>query len=67
MQEVCYCGRAGEIEDRKPVLDGEGQRALRCSNCGHTDGLFWLSENARSLVFEEAARRAARRESPTAA
>jgi hypothetical protein len=65
MQEVCYCGRAGEIEDREPVRDG-GERALRCPECGHLDYLHSLSEDARALVFEEAERKATLR-GPTSA
>lgn len=56
MQEVCYCGRAGEIEDREPVRDGT-ERALRCPDCGHLDQLLWLSDDARRSVLKEAERR----------
>jgi hypothetical protein len=68
MQEVCYCGRTGEVEDREPVIDGEGG-ALRCPNdeCGHIDRLLWLSPENRRLVMEEAERRSALRRSPAAA
>jgi hypothetical protein len=68
MREVCYCGRMGEVENRTPVLEN-GKRALLCPNeaCGHTDRLEWLPDEARSLAFEEAERRRARRESAPAA
>lgn len=56
MQEVCYCGRTGEIEEREPVRDG-GEMALRCPDCGHLDHLRWLPEDARRLVLAEAERR----------
>ncbi len=58
MREVCYCGRTGEIEDREPVIDGEGG-ALRCPNdeCGHVDYLLWLSPENRRIVMKEAERR----------
>jgi hypothetical protein len=61
MQEVCYCGRSGGIEDREPVLDGDGKWALRCPDCGHVDHLPWLSEEAGLLLWGDARRR---RESP---
>ena len=57
MLESCYCGRTGEIEDREPVTTGDGERALRCPDCGHLDRLDWLPEEARRHVFEEAVRR----------
>jgi hypothetical protein len=59
VQEVCYCGRRGEIESREPVRDG-GVRALRCPDCGHLDDLSWIPDDARSSVFEEAERRGTR-------
>ena len=57
MPEICYCGRAGEIEDREPVTESDGVQALRCPDCGHLDNLAWLSEEARTRVLERAARR----------
>jgi hypothetical protein len=66
MQEVRYCGQMGEVEDRQPVLEGD-EKALRCPHCGHLDHLSWLPEDARPAVFQEAARRSARRGSPAAA
>ena len=61
MQEVCYCGRAGEVEERKPVTDSDGRAALECPECGHLDHLSWLPEDARRDIFEKAkgARKAA--------
>ncbi|QIN82331.1 hypothetical protein GBA63_06460 [Rubrobacter tropicus] len=67
MRESCYCGRAGEIEDREPVTDGDGRRALKCPDCGHLDHLSWLSADARVRVFEEAKRREADRRMPLTA
>lgn len=57
MQEVCYCGRTGEIEDREPVATNDGGQALRCPECGHLDHLEWLPEDNRRLVFQEAERK----------
>jgi len=59
MKEICFCGRMGEVEDREPVLDGDGRRALQCPSetCGHVDDLRWLSEEARLLLWEKAIRR----------
>jgi hypothetical protein len=57
MQESCYCGRTGEIEDREPVATEDGGQALRCPDCGHLDHLAWLPEEARQLAFEEAERK----------
>ncbi len=57
MLEACFCGRTGEIEDREPVLTGDGARALRCPECGQLDSLNWLPDEARRDVIEEAERR----------
>jgi hypothetical protein len=67
MLESCFCGRTGEIEDREPVFDGEGRRALRWPDCGHLDHLIWLPEHARLRVFEAAAVSSAPSETSTAA
>jgi hypothetical protein len=50
MQEACYCGRTGEVEDRKPIADDEGAEALECRGCGHLEHLRWLPAEARELV-----------------
>ena len=57
MQESCFCGRTGEIEDREPVYLGDGELALGCPDCEHLDRLQWLPEDARLSVYEEAERR----------
>ena len=57
MRETCFCGRAGDVEDREPVYLGDGDHALRCPVCGHLDDLSWLNRDARERVLEEAARR----------
>lgn len=57
MQEACYCGRTGEIEDREPVLDADDGWALRCPDCGHTDYLQWLPVEAGLLLWREAIHR----------
>lgn len=59
MREACFCGRVGEIEDRKPVVVGDGRRALRCptEGCGHLELLAWMTEEARRFVFAKAERR----------
>jgi hypothetical protein len=56
MYEVCYCGWAGEIEDRIPVRVGNGERALCCPNplCGHLEHLSWLPAGARNHTLDEA-------------
>ena len=54
MLESCFCGRTGEFEDREPVVTRDGERALRCPDCGHLDHLNWLPEEARRHAFEEA-------------
>lgn len=56
MKEDCFCGRRGEITDREPIMDEPGRWALRCTGCGHTDYLEWLSEEA-DLVHRGEARR----------
>lgn len=62
MKESCYCGRTGEIEEREPILNADGRRALACPDCGHLDCLEWLADKASLLLWEEALRR---RESQT--
>ena len=57
MLESCFCGRTGEFEDREPVVTRDGERALRCPDCGHLDHLNWLPEEVRRHAFEEAERR----------
>jgi hypothetical protein len=59
MVETCYCGRTGELEDRKPVIDDDGREALACPRCGHLDHLSWLQEPEG--VFDEARRRSGER------
>jgi hypothetical protein len=63
MQEACFCGRVGEVEDRVPVVDADGRPILRCPDetCGHLEYLEWMPEEARKLVVREAARRSAAR------
>lgn len=57
VQEACYCGRSGDIRDRKPVRDSDGRRTLECPDCGHTDYLEWLPEDTGYALWEEAHRR----------
>ena len=57
MREGCFCGLSGELEDRQPILDAQGVRALRCPDRGHVDCLNWFSEEAALLVWGEARRR----------
>jgi hypothetical protein len=57
MLESCFCGRSGELEDRKPVLDATGRWLLRCPSCGHLDDLGWLNEEAALMIWGEARRR----------
>jgi hypothetical protein len=64
MQETCYCGRTGELEDREPVTDGDGREALECRRCGHLDHLSWLQDSGP--VFDEARRRASGRQASAA-
>jgi hypothetical protein len=67
MQEICFCGRAGEVEDREPVALEGGGTALRCPSCGHADPVKWLAGEARAGLFERAGARKARRGSTVAA
>ena len=57
MKESCFCGRIGDVEERMPVLDASGKRALACPNCGHPDYLEWLPEEASFLLWKEAQNR----------
>ena len=67
MRETCYCGRTGEIEDRKAVRDDDGREALQCPDCGHLDHLSWLPPEARDRTIAEARRRAGERTMPLTA
>jgi hypothetical protein len=67
VQEACYCGRMGEVEDRNAIRDGDGREALQCPDCGHLDHLSWLPADARDLAFAEAKRRAIKRGMPMSA
>jgi hypothetical protein len=51
MQVACYCGRSGDRQDRKPVLDSVERRTLKCPDCGHKDCLEWLPEVANLLLW----------------
>jgi hypothetical protein len=66
MQEVCYCGRSGDIEQRNHVIDGDGREALECPECGHLDHLSWLPEDTRARLFAETKRLAQERRAPAA-
>lgn len=57
MRESCFCGRSGDIKDREPVLDETARWALRCPECGHTDYLEFLSEEAGFVLWGEAKHR----------
>ena len=46
MRESCYCGRAGEVEDRDPAYESDRVEALRCPRCGHLDPLPQLDDDA---------------------
>ncbi len=54
-RESCGCG-GEKFQYREAVLDG-GKWVLRCPECGHLDRLYWLSDEARSLVLGLARRR----------
>jgi hypothetical protein len=56
VRESCECGGEKEFQYREAVLE-DGKWALRCPECGHLDRLYWLSEDARSLVLGLARRR----------
>lgn len=57
MKKACFCGRRGEITDREPIPGDDGRWALRCLDCGHTDYLEWLPEEASLALWGEAKRR----------
>jgi hypothetical protein len=57
MQEACYCGRSGDIQDRNPLMDSNGMQALECPDCGNADYLRWLPEETSLLLLEEAKHR----------
>lgn len=51
MREVCFCGWAGDLEDRLPLQLANGDWRLVCPGCGHVDLLLWLPEAARSATL----------------
>jgi hypothetical protein len=53
VQEACYCGRVGQIEDRKPASD-DGRDALKRPRCVYLDHLSWLRGPARKTERKEA-------------
>jgi hypothetical protein len=53
-RESCDCGEG--LQYREAVLD-DGEWVLRCTECGHLDGLLWLSEESRALLLGLARRR----------
>lgn len=53
MKEDCFCGGGNDLEYREPVLDGDGERALRCPGCGDLEYLRWLPNDIRLLVLED--------------
>jgi hypothetical protein len=53
MKEYCFCGGGDDLEYREPVLDGDGERALRCPGCGDLEYLRWLPNDIRLLVLED--------------
>ncbi|MBA3475043.1 MAG: hypothetical protein H0T57_17780 [Rubrobacter sp.] len=53
MKEYCFCGGEDDLEYREPVLDGDGEQALRCPGCGHLEYLRWLPNDIRLLVLED--------------
>jgi hypothetical protein len=53
MKEACLCESADDLENREPILDGDGERALRCPGCGHLEYLRWLPNDIRLLVLED--------------
>jgi hypothetical protein len=55
-RESCDCGGEEEFQYREAVLD-DGERVLRCTECGHLDRLLWLSEESRALLLGLARRR----------
>jgi hypothetical protein len=66
MREVCYCGRVGEVEERRLVTDGDGREALECPRCGHLDHLSWLPDHARERTLARKRRPADGRKAPAA-
>jgi hypothetical protein len=55
-RESCGCGGEEEFQYREAVLD-DGEWVLRCTECGHIDRLFWLSDESRALLLGLARRR----------
>ncbi len=57
MQQTCFCGWTGQIEELQVVSVGFDEYALQCPRCGRHDRLEWLSEPLRKAVFRFAAER----------
>jgi hypothetical protein len=54
MVESCFCGWTGRLAERAPVIDEQGNRALRCRGCGHVDDLSWLAPQRAVRLWEQA-------------
>jgi len=61
MNEVCFCGWQGRVEDRRYLLLDNGNEALACPNCGHVDTLDYLPNQSRRELLAIAHERSAAR------
>lgn len=51
MHEVCFCGREGELEARKPVRAIDGSWQLCCPRCNRLDDLAWMTPETREQLW----------------
>ena len=61
MTEVCFCGWQGAVADRRYFRIDDDNEGLACPNCGHIDGLDYLSESSRRELLAVARQRTATR------
>lgn len=47
MIDVCFCGWAGELKERRPARSDDERLVLACPKCGHQDTLNYLSARER--------------------
>lgn len=53
MEEACFCGRAGDIADRKPLMHN-GERVLECRCCGHHELIRWWPNIPGERLWDQA-------------
>ena len=53
MIDVCFCGWAGNLKERRPARSDDERLVLACPSCGHQDTLSYLSPRERREMLRE--------------